>query len=280
MRLARFDAKRRGDVGELGGHVALVHVDADADDGVMDAIGLGVHFGEDAAEFSAAEEKIVGPADVEVVDCILFWIRATDFFGARVAGGEAGDEGEKRRVGGRNLRTQQHGAMNARGFFRMPFASSAAASGGLFLGENDGAVRLARFAELHGDGIGGVDFEEMVDAARERCAGKLVAEKLRRQNVGHALDVIAGGGVSLDANAEGAQLFDPAPDLLAGDANLPGDFCAADNDGRIFGEERQQGVDTAVGGAGKGGHARGGHWEQGSILEASGEDKEGVSCDL
>jgi len=108
----------------------------------------------------------------------------------------------------------------------------------------------------------------------------LVAEKLRRENVGDSLDVIAGGGVSFDADAESAQLFDPAPDLLARDANLLGDFCAADDDGGIFGEEGEEGVDAAVGGAGKGGHARGGHWEQGSILEASWEDKEGVTCDL
>jgi len=274
MRLARFNAKRRGDVGELGGHLGLVHIDADADDGVMDAVGLGVHFGEDAGKFSAAEKQVVGPSDVEVMDSVLFWIRATDFFGARVASSEAGDESEKRRVGGRDLRAQEHGAMYAGGFFGKPFASGAAAPGRLFFGENDGAVGFAGFAELHGHGVGGVDFEEMVDAAREGCARELVAEKLRREDVGNALDVVAGGGVSFDADAESAQLFDPAPDLLAGDANLLGDFCAADDDGGIFGEEGEQGVDAAVGGAGKSSHARGGHWEQGSILEAGGEDKE------
>src|ERR1700752_4988558 len=65
MGLARFDAKRSGDVSEFGGHFCLVHIDADADDGVMDAVGLGVHFGEDAGKFSAAEKQVVGPADVE-----------------------------------------------------------------------------------------------------------------------------------------------------------------------------------------------------------------------
>ena len=120
--------------------------------------------------FRPPKSEIVGPADVEIVDNILFWIRAADFFGARVASGEAGDESEKRRVGGRNSRTEEHGAMDARGFFGEPFASGAAAAGGLFFGENDGAVRLAGFAELHGDVVGGVDFEEMVDArARRLC---------------------------------------------------------------------------------------------------------------
>src|ERR1700752_2093186 len=66
MRLARFDAKRGGDVGEVGWHFCLVPVEAAADDGVVDAVRLGVHFGEDAREFSTAEKKIVGPSDVEV----------------------------------------------------------------------------------------------------------------------------------------------------------------------------------------------------------------------
>jgi hypothetical protein len=170
--------------------------------------------------------------------------------------------------------------MNASGFLRKPFASGATASGGLFFGENHNTVRFAGFAELHGDGVGGIDFEEMIDAAREGGSCELVAKKLRRKDVGDSLDVIAGGGVSFDADAESAEFFDPAPDLLSGDANLPGDFCAADDDGGIFGEEGEEGVDAAVGGAGKRGHARGGHWEQGSILEANGEDKEGVTCDL
>jgi len=274
MGLARFNAKRRGDIGEFGWHFGLVHIDADADDGVVDAVGLGVHFSEDAGKFSAAEKQVVGPADVEVVDSVLFWIRAADFFRARVVSSEAGDESEKRRVGGRDSRPEEHRAMNASGFFGKPFASGAAASSGLFFGENDGAVGFACFAELHGNVIGGIDFEEMIDAAGEGGARELVAEKLRRENVGDTLDVIAGGGVSFDADAESAQLFDPAPHLLTGDANLLGDFCAADDNGGIFGEEGEQGVDASVGGAGKGGHARGGHWEQGSILEASGENKE------
>ena len=52
------------------------------------------------------------------------------------------------------------------------------------------------FAELHGDVVGGIDFEEVIDAARERRSGSWFAEELRRENVGDVLDVIAGGGVS------------------------------------------------------------------------------------
>src|SRR4029077_6784156 len=162
-----LDAKRRADVGKLGWHFRLVHIDADANNGVMDAVGLGVHFGEDAGKFSTAEEEIVGPADVEAMDHILVWIRGSDFFRTRIASGEAGNEGEKRGVGGRDSRPEEHGAMYAGGFFGKPFASGAATSGGLFFGENHDTVRFAGFAELHGDGVGGVDFEEMIDAARE-----------------------------------------------------------------------------------------------------------------
>jgi len=115
--LAGLDAKRSADVGEFGGHFGLVHIDADADDGVMDAVGFGVHFGENAGKFPATEEEVVGPADVEVVGRILLWVGGTDFLGAGVASGEAGDEGEKRGIGGRDLRAQEHSAMYARGFF-------------------------------------------------------------------------------------------------------------------------------------------------------------------
>src|ERR1700747_1900523 len=58
MGLARLDAKRSCDVGKVAGHFRLVHVDADADHGVMDAVRLGVHFGEDAGKFSPAEKEI------------------------------------------------------------------------------------------------------------------------------------------------------------------------------------------------------------------------------
>ena len=132
----------------------------------MHAVGLGVHLGEDAGEFLAVREEIVGPADVG---------ERVELFGGGVARGKAGDQSEQGGVGRGDLRAQQDGAMNAGGFFGEPFASSATASGGLFFGENDGAVGLALFAELHGDGIGGIHFEEMVDAARERRAEQAVA---------------------------------------------------------------------------------------------------------
>lgn len=125
--------------------------------------------------------------------------------------------------------------MDSRGFLGKPFAPGAATSGGLFFGENDSAVRLAGFAKLHCHIVGRVDFKEVIDAAREGRPRELTAEELRREDIGNALDVIAGGGVSFHADAEGAQLFDPAPDLLAGNADLLGDFRAADDDGRIFG---------------------------------------------
>ena len=137
------------------------------------------------------------------------------------------------------------------GFFGGPRAAGAAAAGGLFFGDHDGAVRLARFAQLHRDRVRRIDFEEMKDAARERRAVKAMAEHLRGENVRHALDVIARARVALHPHAELAQLFDPAPHLLARDADFLGDFRAADHDRRVFGEQRQQRVNAPVGGAGQ-----------------------------
>ena len=55
--------------------------------------------------------------------------------------------------------------------------------------------------------------------------------------------------MALHPHAERAQFFDPAPDLLPRDADFFGDFRAADDDGRVFGEQRQQRVNAPVGGA-------------------------------
>src|ERR1700720_1020678 len=101
MGLARLDSKGSSDIGKFGGHFRLVHVDADADHGVMNAVWFGVHFGEDAGKFSSTEKQIVGPADIQIPVKVL----AMDFLCARIASGEASYESEKRRVSGWNLRT-------------------------------------------------------------------------------------------------------------------------------------------------------------------------------
>jgi hypothetical protein len=79
--------------------------------------------------------------------------------------------------------------------------------------------------------------------------------------------VIAGVRVALHAHAQLAHFLNPAPDLLAGDADFLGDFRAADDDGRIFGEQREQRVDAPVGDARQIRHSFGGHRGLGRILE-------------
>ncbi len=137
-------------------------------------------------------------------------------------------------------------------------------------------MRLAIFAEVHGDRVGGVNFEKMVDAARERRAIETVAQKLRDENVRHALDVVAGARMSLQLHAERAQFFDPAPDLLPRYADFFGDFRAADDDGGVFGEQREERVNAAVGGAREIRDSLGRHWELGRILDPAADNKRGT----
>lgn len=145
----------------------------------------------------------------------------------------------------------------------------------MFFGEDDGAVGLAGFAEMERDGVGRIGFKEMVDALRERSAGEAMAEHLRREDIGDALNVIAGAGMSLDADTELAEFFNPAPDLLARDADFAGDFRTANDDGRVFEKQCEQRVDAAVGGAGKSCHALVRHREEGSIPDAAAGNKVG-----
>ncbi len=67
--------------------------------------------------------------------------------------------------------------MDAGGFLGGPFAAGAAPAGGLLFGQNNCAVRFALFAEAHGYGVGGVNFEEVVDASRKRRAMQAAAEQ-------------------------------------------------------------------------------------------------------
>ena len=62
--LAGLDFERGGERCQLRRERGLMHVEADADDGVAHACDFCVQFRKDAAHLAAGEEQIVGPADV------------------------------------------------------------------------------------------------------------------------------------------------------------------------------------------------------------------------
>ena len=127
------------------------------------------------------------------------------------AHGESRDQRDERSLLRRNRRAQQHGHVDAVCLFRVPGVPGAAAPRRLFLGDDDGAVRLPSLAQRHGDGIGRVNFEKMVDAFAERPRMQPPVQQLRRKNVGDLFDLVAGARMALHADAQRAQLFDPAP---------------------------------------------------------------------
>ena len=193
----------------------MVHVDSDSHGHKMNLVLLRIHFRQDSAEFLASEKKIVRPAQVGGKAGLLQ---------NGVTNGQARDQGDQRRVLRRNGRTQKHGHVDAVGFFRMPGMTGAAAPGGLFLGDHEGAVRFALFSQLHGDGIGGINLEKMVDAFSEWPWRQPLAKNLRREDVGNFLDLIAAARMSLHANAQGAKFLDPAPHGGARHADFAGNF--------------------------------------------------------
>src|ERR1700733_3634885 len=87
----------------------------------------------------------------------------------------------------------------------------------------------------------------MINAPRERCAVKPVAQELRRQDIRRPLDVISRRRVSLHAHAEFAQFLDPAPDLLPRHANFFRNLRSADHNRRVLGQQSQQRVQPSVG---------------------------------
>src|SRR5690348_14337814 len=75
--------------------------------------------------------------------------------------------------------------------------------------------------------------------------------ELRREHVRDAFDVVTAARMTFHLHASFAQYFDPFPDGLALYADFFGDARAADDDGRIFSEQREKGVYAAVRRAGK-----------------------------
>ena len=218
----------------------------------MHAVRLGVHLRQDARKFPPSDQQIVRPANVR---------NRVQFFGGGVARRQSRDEREQGSVCRRDGRAQQHCAMNSRGLLRQPRAARAAAPRRLLFREHYSSVRLACFTQAHCNSIGRVHFEEMIDPPGKRRAVESMAQQLRNQNVGRALDVVAGAGVSLNAYAQLAQRLNPAPHLLPRHANFFGDLRAADDDGRILGKERQQPVNAPVSCAGKSCQSFGRHRE-------------------
>jgi hypothetical protein len=58
--------------------------------------------------------------------------------------------------------------------------------------------------------------------------------------------------VTLDLDAQRAQLFYPTPDRRATDAHLTGNLGAAKHDHRVLGEQAEQLVNAPIGGFGDG----------------------------
>jgi hypothetical protein len=116
----------------------------------------------------------------------------------------------------------------------------------LLLRDDDSAVRLSAISQRHGDGIGRINFEEVVDALSKRPRMQPPVQQLRRQNIGHLFDLIPGPRMPFHADAEGAQLFDPVPHSPTRHADLSSDFCPADNNHGVVGKQRKQRVDAAI----------------------------------
>ena len=141
--------------------------------------------------------------------------------------------------------------MNSGGFFRDPGTARASSAGRLLLGDDDGAMKLACLGHADGYGVGRVGLEVMEDALLEWRAAKARGKKLGGEDVRDALDVIARAGMAFDIDAGFAELLNPGPDGLALDADFFGDLRAADDDGGILGQKGEQGVNSAIRGAGE-----------------------------
>ena len=153
----------------------MVDVQADADDGVTEAgcrCAFDGRLDENAAALAVVEHEVVGPADVE--------FQASDIAHGG-CDGEAGGEGDPERAlqGKRGAGEDADVESVARG--GVPDVASAAAAGGLFVGDVDGAGGGSSGGFGEEERVGGVDGGEVVEESGEACTGERVVDERQVQ---------------------------------------------------------------------------------------------------
>ncbi len=166
---------------------------------------------------------------------------------------EANGEREDEDVGGRKSGAKNRGTVDASRAGGCPAIGAATASGSLLLGEEDRAFGRAGGGGVHGSGVGRVDFVIVLDVFGEDRVFYERRDDVREKEIGDGAELITGGGVSGDVNAELAELLDEAPDFRASRADFVGDLGAAHDDGGIVGEQADDASETSVGLLGHGG---------------------------
>src|SRR6266481_7338221 len=238
MTSAGLDPQRRRNRRQLVGNFHMVYVDADPYGHEMNSVLLRIHFRQYPAEFLPPEKHIIWPAQVGNNPGLLQ---------DSVPDGKTRNHRDQRSMLRRNGRPQKDGHIDAICFFRMPGMPAASAPSRLFLRDDESSVGLTLLPKPHGDGVGRIRFEKMVDALADRALMQTLAKELRHEHVRHLLDLIPVPGMPFHANAQAAKFFDPAPHGEARHADFSRDLRSADHNQGVVGEQRQERVDAAVG---------------------------------
>jgi len=117
----------------------------------------------------------------------------------------------------------------------------------LLFGQKYRALRRAFAGRLHGSDVSGAYFEIVADVLAEDRAAHQRRQNFGQQQVWHGLEAVSGGRVSLNGNAQAAQLLHQAPDFRACGADLGGDLCSADYYSRVIIQQTNDAAQARVG---------------------------------
>src|SRR5260221_11566675 len=222
LSLAGFDFQRGGVLAQLGRKLAggQVHADADAENDVFNRVQFRAEFREDAGDFFATNENIIGPLD--------FGREAGLRADGAIQRGGRGD-GQLSDGGGAHGRTQQDGEPQTLAGGRHPFAAEASASFGLRLGKDHDAFLHVVARELFDDVIGGGGFLKNANvAAHDGGAAEARQQIVGVQQVRGIQQPVTEVRTGLDFVAERAEFVDSRPDGGAADAEFLRKFRACD----------------------------------------------------
>ena len=128
---------------------------------------------------------------------------------------------------------------------RIPGIRTAATTGNLFFGQEHAALGRALGGRFHGCGVGGSDLVVMMNLLKDGALDKR-REDIRQEKIGNRAQLVSGGRVSCNLDAQRAQLLDETPDLGTAGTDFVSDLRSADHDGGVVHQQANDATEAHV----------------------------------
>src|SRR5580704_2300491 len=128
----------------------------------------------------------------------------------------------------------------------MPAVGAASATGGLLLGQKHAAFRGSFGGSFDRREVRRTDLVIVMNLRKQRALHQW-HQYIGKQQVGNFAQLVTGCGMTVDLDAQRAQLLNESPDLRAADADLVGNLGAADHYRGVIHQQADNAAQARVG---------------------------------